>query len=396
MASTSTHAAPAAAKEKLTPVKTLEDHEDFIQSMAYFPDGKRIISGSDDKTARQWDMQAGKEIKKERDVCQWEVRAVAVSRNGRWVVIAGGNDDHTELKACEIETGIMKTFRGHSQEIKCIDISPDSTLLASGSRDETVRIWSLVTGKLIAGPFEGVGFMGAIRFSQDSKKLAVSSEVGNGLDVWDVQTQKSDVMFQGKGTMTPAVTQVPLFWTNRETILTAFNFTDHGPITIYEFDASTLKTVGTSFEGHTDIINSIALSFDGALLASSSRDNTIKLWDFESRHLLASFHVLNAKIIIFSPLDSRQLAYTTATYKDDNKIYICNTPADILARTTLPKVRLLTFTNLRCNNLLQKTSATLQDLLEVCVTSICTFMLIGMHHPSLTQPVVLPPCTVIE
>ncbi|KIK32493.1 hypothetical protein CY34DRAFT_49777, partial [Suillus luteus UH-Slu-Lm8-n1] len=57
--------------------------------------------------------------------------------------------------------------------------------------------------------------------------------------------------------------------------------------TIYEFDASTLETIRTPFQGHTDTITRLALSFHGALLASASYDNTIKLWDCESRQLLA-------------------------------------------------------------------------------------------------------------
>ncbi|KIK36085.1 hypothetical protein CY34DRAFT_51288, partial [Suillus luteus UH-Slu-Lm8-n1] len=108
-----------------------------------------------------------------------------------------------------------------------IDISVDNTLLASGSWDKTVRIWNLETGKLVAGPFDNIQWVGAVVFSTDSKKLAVKS--GTCLKVWD-------------------------------------------------FDASTLETVGTPFEGHTKFINGLALSFDGALLASSSYDNTIKLW----------------------------------------------------------------------------------------------------------------------
>jgi WD40 repeat protein len=132
---------------------------------------------------------------------------------------------------------------------------------------------------------------------------------------------------------------VPIFWTNNnKNILAAFSFTeDDDAKTIYEFDASTLETVGTPFEGHTMRVEGLALSFDG-LLASSSWDNTIKLWAFESRQLLASFDVKDPSNLILSP-DSRKLAYTTCTsifsdvttYKD-HRICICNIPPDILAR----------------------------------------------------------------
>ncbi|KAG1845604.1 hypothetical protein C8R48DRAFT_779843 [Suillus tomentosus] len=115
MASRSRQLTAAAKKLILTPVLTLEGHKNAIPSISYFPDGKRMISGSGDKTTRQWDLEAGKEIEDAQDVCEQEVYAVGVSRNGRWVVSAGGYFNIGELK-----------------RINFIDISGDSTLLASG------------------------------------------------------------------------------------------------------------------------------------------------------------------------------------------------------------------------------------------------------------------------
>ncbi|KAG1868303.1 hypothetical protein DFJ58DRAFT_99253 [Suillus subalutaceus] len=100
---------------------------------------------------------------------------------------------------------------------------------------------------------------------------------------------------------------------------------------IYEFDASTLKTVGAPFKGHTSTISGLALSSDCVLLASSSYD-TIKLWTFQSRQLLASFDVQNTPFTLVLSPDSRQLAYTTF---HDSNIYICGIPADILASIEL-------------------------------------------------------------
>ncbi|KIK31639.1 hypothetical protein CY34DRAFT_47167, partial [Suillus luteus UH-Slu-Lm8-n1] len=120
------------------------------------------------------------------------------------------------------------TFKGHSWRITCIDISADNTLLASGSWDTTARIWNLDTGKLV-GPFKSEDWVGAVRFSPDSRKLAVKTYWGSSLEVWDVQSQKLD-------------------------------------------------TVGTPFKGHTESVTDLALSFDDSLLASASFDNTIKLW----------------------------------------------------------------------------------------------------------------------
>jgi WD40 repeat protein len=118
------------------------------------------------------------------------VRAVGVSRDGRWVVAAGLKG----IRVSEVETGIVRTL-DEGNWISCIDISADSTLLASASYNSKVRIWNLDTGKLVAGPFKsGSDVPGALRFSEDSRKLAVSSYLKEShLEVWDVQTPKLDV-----------------------------------------------------------------------------------------------------------------------------------------------------------------------------------------------------------
>ncbi|KIK45506.1 hypothetical protein CY34DRAFT_801585, partial [Suillus luteus UH-Slu-Lm8-n1] len=118
MASTLTQPVATPDISILTPVMTLEGHEPWtlssldgeqyeyksISCISYFPDGKQMISGSRDKTIRRWDLRKGKEIEKNREDYE-EVRAVGVSRDGRWVVIAGKNG----MKVSEVETGIVRT-----------------------------------------------------------------------------------------------------------------------------------------------------------------------------------------------------------------------------------------------------------------------------------------------
>ncbi|KAG1873603.1 quinon protein alcohol dehydrogenase-like superfamily [Suillus subalutaceus] len=323
---------PTAAVNQLTltPVFTLEGHEDTIPSISYFPGGKRIISGSSDMTTRQWDLEAGEEIEEARGRCMRHVKTLGVSRDGRWVVSAGWS--YAGPRVCEVETGIVRTFKDSSKEfcrmITCIDISADSTLLA-GAGDSTVWIWSLETGKIVVGPFKSANWAEAVRFSHDSKKLALKSR--NSKEVWNVQTQKLDVSLKMEGSVKHTYERLPVFWTTKNTTIVTEAYQDSTRATIYEFDASTLKTVGAPFGHHTDITG-LALSLDCALLICASTSvvptsDTIKLWAFESRQLLASFNVVHARLLFLSP-DSRQLVYTGL---GSNNIYVCNTPPEILA-----------------------------------------------------------------
>ena len=302
-------------------------------TISYFPDAKRMISGSGDKTARVWDLQTGKEIEEARVICEQEIHAVAVSRDGRWVITAGRDVETClpgELKAYEVKKGLVKTFKGHSREFICIDISLDSKLLASGSWEGTTQIWNLDTGKLVAGEFQSYDLVGAVRFSRDSKRIAVNSWTGRRLEVWDIGEQDLEVGI-GKAAQTGTFPlDAPVFWTtNDRTVVAVFNFSNSDDSDkVYEFDPSTLDTVGVPFKGHTTHINDLALSFDCTLLVSAAHDHTIKLWAFESRQVLASFNVHRPCTVTLSP-DARQVAYTK--FDPPYKIHICDVPSDIIA-----------------------------------------------------------------
>ncbi|KAG2351000.1 hypothetical protein BDR05DRAFT_57108 [Suillus weaverae] len=103
MASSSTQPGAGENKSILTPVMTLDGHEPWkfssppgehheykhVSCISYSSDGKQMISGSNDKTIRRWDLREGKEIKEAREVCD-DLYAVGVSGDGRWVVTAAG------------------------------------------------------------------------------------------------------------------------------------------------------------------------------------------------------------------------------------------------------------------------------------------------------------------
>ncbi|KAG6327503.1 hypothetical protein ID866_11587, partial [Astraeus odoratus] len=94
----------------------LKGHTFFVASVAFSPNGARIISGSDDNTVRVWDAERG-------------------------VQIGSPLEGHT--------------VEGHTGGVTSVAFSPDGTRIISGSADRTVRVWDVERGVQIGSPLEG-------------------------------------------------------------------------------------------------------------------------------------------------------------------------------------------------------------------------------------------------
>ena len=107
-------------------------------SAAFSPDGKRIVTASEDSTARVWDAATGQELPYLSGHTSWSTSAT-YSPDGKFIVTAGG--DHT-ARIWDAATGQeLRTLSGHSDWVNSAAFSPDGKFIVTASGDKTARIW---------------------------------------------------------------------------------------------------------------------------------------------------------------------------------------------------------------------------------------------------------------
>ena len=121
-------------------------HGDRVLSVAFSPDSKWVVSGSMDGTARVWDVASGQEISRMTHD-DLGVNTVAFNSNGRWVA-SGGND--STARVWEAASGQEISRIPHGGGVNSVAFSPDGNWIISGSEDGTARVWEAVNGKEIS------------------------------------------------------------------------------------------------------------------------------------------------------------------------------------------------------------------------------------------------------
>ncbi|KAH7913551.1 WD40-repeat-containing domain protein [Hygrophoropsis aurantiaca] len=266
------------------PTKTFKGHTEQVRSVTYFKNGKRIVSGSRDKTLRIWNAESA-QLEDESLEHEFAVNDVAISPNEKKLVSGGSRVTLWDLESRRV-VWTTETANG-----LCVAISPDGQLIAASRVDE-IELLDVETGERIREPLQfGNGeVLRCLAFSPDGARLAAGSRLGK-VRLFNVLTGERVVgpIKAHKQEVTSVV-----FSRDGQQIITASY-----DQSIRVWESTTGKVVGKPMLGQKKAISEVALSPDGRFIAAVY-DRTVRVWDLDTRRQLRNPLQTQNKSLFFS------------------------------------------------------------------------------------------------
>jgi WD40 repeat protein/predicted Ser/Thr protein kinase len=254
--------------------RALFDHGSHVWSLAVSPDGQLLASAGNDHVIQVWGVKSGKRLRTLRGHEQL-VFSVDFSSDGRRVASASF-DGTVKLWDAEGEEDVL-TLHAPNTVFEAAFCAEGRYLVACDISG-TIRLWDALTSEELRTFFHHrVTFVTA---SQDGKRLATRAMDGS-VRLWDTQTGVCLHTFWGQSASA-----------NMDGTLRDFRSVAFGP------EAGWLALAGQDFEialtdtstgkrlqglrGHTGPVTNLAVSPDGARIASISLDKSLRLWEVSS------------------------------------------------------------------------------------------------------------------
>ena len=297
--------------------QTVYAHEKSVKCLAISPDGKLLVSGGEEGKIKLWALPNGA-FQQVLSDCGAAVDSLVFAEGGK-SLLSGSRKSRKNIVLWSLPEAKEKSAFGVEPKGDLplsLDVPLGQNILASGGRDNVLRLWELPDGRTL----------NALRISSDARPLKVlflpdgktlASLDGSGRiafrSVEDLVTQRtlptSDVDLPGFLCFAVSANGETMFAGRKNAVI--------------EIISVTKGLVTQSLRGHSDGVNCLAVSSDGSILASGSDDTTIKLWSLPDGALKATLsgHVKKINAVAISP-DGKLLA----SGSDDRTIRLWSLP----------------------------------------------------------------------
>jgi WD40 repeat protein len=273
------------AEETPIPIPTipkgLRAHADVINALAISPDGKLLVSGGNDNKIKLWSLPDGGLIKTIESPVSDEtfspaIRSLLISPDGTRL-FSGGNDN--DIRIWSLPDGeLLNTLTLHTRVVTGLAITPDGTLLisgsASGNEQERFIVWSLPNGTAIKNLAKETNSRGAVAISPDGTMLVTSEPWG--INFWSLPD------FELINTREGGSEHI-IISPDGERMVSCDNV--YHRLNIRTFPRGSIIKM---LDGHTDTINAIVITPDSKRIISAGDDHTIHFWSLDNRELLFS------------------------------------------------------------------------------------------------------------
>ncbi len=276
---------------------SLKGHEGAVRSLTFMPNKRILYSAGAEGKIYKWDLNEIGSGPKELISNNFSNRCIAISPNGRWLACGTGNSS-IQVFNLNNPGSPPQMKEGHKGWVNDLEFVEDKDVLISSSEDKTIVYWDLLSGEHRVIASNNVRIRG-ICISKDGKYVFGGTDDGKVIR-WNIETGEANILFDNNDNTIFALTL-----NSGGSNLAIGDKTGN----IWIINPVNGKKIAQA-KGHTARILDINYSPDNSLLASSSFDGTIRIWnahDLTENPIVINEHESWVLSIAFSP-DGKLLA----------------------------------------------------------------------------------------
>jgi WD40 repeat protein len=291
-------------------IKNFKGDSSEIRELKFSNDNSSIISVDSNKKIKIWNIKTGKSVTL--PVQNDLISALDFSPDSKYIA-TGGYDKVLKIWSYSTHK-LVKSLKGHYQEIDFISFSPDKKTVASAGTEGIIKLWDINSGKQILNIKDGANYIEALTYSNDGKYL-LSSNSSLGFKLWNAKTGK---LIYARGPQLE-----PVYTVTGNDRLIAFSsgnpfVTEPGIIKMWNLSKGSLIRFPTA---HSDFVTALEFNPDGEFLASGSRDSKIILWQILDQSV---FSTLKGHTSAVNTLNINNDSLFLVSGSHDNNIRVWN------------------------------------------------------------------------